>query len=135
MNDVLLNKAAIIERCLKRIQEEYRGFEQELKTNYTKQDAILLNIQKACEATIDMAAHIVRLHSLGVPQSSRDIFVLLENAQIISSDLSNKLQMMVGFRNIAVHHYTVLDLDVVRSIIEKELTVFLEFNRCLLQKT
>ncbi|MDX8397225.1 MAG: hypothetical protein R8K49_02775 [Mariprofundaceae bacterium] len=30
MDDVLLNKAAIIERCLKRMQEEYIGYEGEL---------------------------------------------------------------------------------------------------------
>ena len=35
-DDVLLNKAAIIERCLNRIDEEYRGHEQEFETNFTR---------------------------------------------------------------------------------------------------
>jgi hypothetical protein len=30
MDDVIVNKAAIIERCLQRIKEEYIGFEKEL---------------------------------------------------------------------------------------------------------
>jgi uncharacterized protein YutE (UPF0331/DUF86 family) len=134
MDDVILNKATTIERCLQRIKEEYVGFEKQFKTNYTKQDAILLNVQRACEAAIDMATHVIRLYSLGVPQSSREVFLILEEAKIISANLSQKLQMMVGFRNIAVHNYTLLDLDIVQAVIEKELAVFLEFNRCLLQK-
>ncbi len=48
MDEVLLGKAEIIERCLQRIETEYRGSEAELETNFTKQDSILLNIQRMC---------------------------------------------------------------------------------------
>ncbi len=45
MNDeVLLNKIAIVERCIKRVRDEYVGYEQELADNHTKQDSILLNL-------------------------------------------------------------------------------------------
>lgn len=133
MDDIILNKAATIERCLQRTREEYIGFENEFNNNYTKQDSIVLNIQRACEAAIDAATHLIRIKSLGVPQTSREVFVLLENAKIISPDISKKLQAMVGFRNIAVHNYTKLNLEIVRSIVENELGVFLEFNQCILR--
>ena len=42
-NHVILNKAASIERCLYRIEEEYADNEQNLVGNQTKQDAIVLN--------------------------------------------------------------------------------------------
>ena len=132
MDDIILNKAAIIERCLQRIKEEYVGHEHELNVNFTKQDSIILNIQRACEAAIDMAAHVIRIKALGIPQTSRDVFILLENAKIIPSNVSNKLQLMVGFRNIAVHNYTKLNLTIVKSIIENELDVFLKLNQHLL---
>lgn len=54
MNDVILNKVASIERCIKRIYEEYEDNPDNL-TNYTKQDSIILNIQRACEASIDIS--------------------------------------------------------------------------------
>lgn len=133
MDDIIINKAATIERCLQRIKEDYVGSESEFETNFTKQDAIILNIQRACEAAIDMATHIIRLRSLGVPQTSRDVFVLLENAKIIPADLSKKLQTMVGFRNIAVHNYTKLNFNIIKSIIENELDVFVKLNHCLLK--
>jgi hypothetical protein len=55
VDDVLINKAAIIERCLKRIGDEYLGHESELDTNFTRQDAVILNLLRACAASIDAA--------------------------------------------------------------------------------
>ncbi len=46
-DDVILNKAASIERCLHRIEEEYASNDQNLVENQTKQDAIVLNLQRA----------------------------------------------------------------------------------------
>ena len=74
-DDVLLNKAGITERYLQRIEEEYRGHEDELENNLTRQDSIILNLQRACEAAIDGATHIVRVRRLGLPQESREAFV------------------------------------------------------------
>ena len=117
MDEVLLGKAAIIERCLRRIDEEYRGHESELASNFTRQDSILLNLQRACEASIDAAMHLVRLHRLGIPGESREGFSLLVRAGLLEAGLGGHLQTMVGFRNIAVHNYRELDLDMVRNIL------------------
>ena len=53
-DDVLINKAAIIERCVARAREEYAHDPIQFETNFTRQDAAILNIQRACEATLDM---------------------------------------------------------------------------------
>ena len=76
MNDVMLNKIATIERCLQRVKEEYAGDKTTLQ-NYTKQDSIVLNLQRAIEASIDIAMHIVAQEKWGLPQNSRDAFHLL----------------------------------------------------------
>jgi uncharacterized protein YutE (UPF0331/DUF86 family) len=117
MDEVLLGKAAIIERCLKRIDEEYRGHEDELSTNYTRQDAIVLNLQRACEASIDAAMHLVRIHRLGIPTESRQAFDFLVKAGRLDETLGRKLSAMVGFRNIAVHNYQDIDVDILRRIL------------------
>ena len=43
MDNVIVNKVSIIERCLKPIHEEYQGDAAELKRNFTKQDSVILN--------------------------------------------------------------------------------------------
>ena len=132
-DDVLLNKAASIERCLKRIEEEYRGHEQEFETNFTRQDSLILNLLRASETAIDGAMHLVRVGRLGLPQESRDAFKLLVRAGVLPPDLGGLLEKMVGFRNLAVHNYAELDLRIVRSIIEERLDDFREFARLLIR--
>jgi hypothetical protein len=57
MDEIVLNKAATIERCLRRITDEYAGDLANLEEDLTRQDSIILNIQRACEASIDLAMH------------------------------------------------------------------------------
>jgi uncharacterized protein YutE (UPF0331/DUF86 family) len=132
-SDILLNKVAIIERCLGRVEAEYRGHEDELETNYTRQDSIILNLQRACEASIDAAMHLVRVRKLGVPQESREVFDMLSEAGIIEVVLAERLKAMVGFRNVAVHDYRKLNLDVVRNILAEHLCDFRAFGRTVLK--
>lgn len=123
-DDVVLNKAASIERRLARICEEYGGKQEHLYENQTKQDAIVINLQRACETAIDLAMYVVRRKGLGLPQESRDAFALLEKAQLLSVELAGRLQRMVGSRNVAVHEYTRLNPDIVQTIITKHLDDF-----------
>jgi uncharacterized protein YutE (UPF0331/DUF86 family) len=132
-NDVIYNKVETIERCIKRINEEYDNNAENLK-NYTKQDSIILNIQRACEASISLAMHIVCDRKLGIPQNSRDAFEVLGSNNIIDEKLVNKLKPMIGFRNIAVHNYQAVNLDVVKEIVEKHLVDLKEFTEAILLK-
>ena len=132
-DDVVLNKAASIERRLQRVLEEYAGDKQNLVANQTKQDAIVLNLQRACETSIDLAMYVISRRRLGVPQESRDAFTLLQTSGILPDDLATRMQRMVGFRNVAVHEYTRLNLDVVHAIITKQLDDFRTFSSTIVK--
>ncbi|MGE5362128.1 MAG: type VII toxin-antitoxin system HepT family RNase toxin [Bacteroidales bacterium] len=132
-DDVLLNKVAAIERALIRIGEEYAGEDANLFDNRTRQDAILLNLQRACESAIDLAMHLVRSRRLGIPQESRDAFAMLAAGGVLDTDLATRLQKMVGFRNIAVHDYERLNLVIVRAILTSRLSDFERFCRRALE--
>jgi uncharacterized protein YutE (UPF0331/DUF86 family) len=117
VDDILLNKASIIERCIKRIREEYDlspGLD-----NFTHLDALTLNIERACQASIDMAMHIVAVKHFGIPQTSAGAFELLYKNKIIDKNIFNSLKAMTGFRNIAIHEYQTLDNEIIRYISEK----------------
>ena len=133
MDDVLLNKAAAIERALGRVREEHAGDDARLLEDQTRQDAIILNLQRACESSIDAAMHLVRVKRLGVPQESREAFDLLEAAGLIDATLADRLKRMVGFRNIAVHDYQRLDIEVVRAIVHERLDDLAGFARLLIR--
>ena len=132
-NDVIYNKIAIIERCINRINEVYNNNPDNHK-DYTKQDSIILNIQRACEAAIDLAMHIVSEKKLGIPQNSRDAFEVLNSNNIIDNRLMKNLKSMVGFRNIAVHNYQAVNLSIIQEIIEKHLSDFSRFIEVILKR-
>jgi uncharacterized protein YutE (UPF0331/DUF86 family) len=135
VDDVLLNKAAIIERCVKRVREEYAAAGAHFATDHTRQDAAILNLQRACEAALDIANHLLRGHKLGVPQSARDAFDLLEAGGLIPAGLATAMKHMVGFRNIAVHDYQKLLIPVTERIITHHLQEFEQLTRHLLQRS
>lgn len=128
---VILNKFETIEKCINRINEEYQNNPENLD-DYRKMDMIVLNLQKACEAVLDLAVYIVSTRKLGLPQTKREAFILLEENNIIDSKMSKNMQGMVGFRNIAVHDYKKIDEEILKDVIENHLNDLLYFARILL---
>jgi uncharacterized protein YutE (UPF0331/DUF86 family) len=131
MNDVVINKIATIERCLQRINIVYAEVADNLSTDFTRQDSIVLNLQRACEASIDLANYVNRQKKLGIPQSSRDAFELLFKAVLLPEEVAVNLKKMVGLRNIAVHDYQELNIDIVRFIVENHLIDFQYFIKAI----
>lgn len=128
-DDVLLNKSATIEHCVARVKAEYWCDPATFAQDFTRQDAAILNIQRACEAALDKGQHLVRRERLGVPQSARDVFGLLVTGGWLAPVLADSLKRRVGFRNIAVHDDQSLQLPTTVQIIEKHLDDFLQFTQ------
>ena len=114
--DVLMEKAGNIRRCLKRIKDT-TNLNPDTLRDIDKQDIFVLNLQRAVQSTIDLAAHVVADESLGWAENLRDNFQLLYQANIIPDALNKSMQSMVGFRNIAVHEYQSLKLEILQKIL------------------
>jgi len=120
--------------CVARAREEYNIGPVSFATNFSRQDAAILNIQRACEAALDIGQHLIRREQLGVPQSARDVFELLAKGKWIESPLAQSLKRMIGFRNIAIHEYQSLQLEITVKIITNHLDEFLQFTTEVLTK-
>jgi uncharacterized protein YutE (UPF0331/DUF86 family) len=129
--DLIRNKIASIERCLDRIRMELASGPAALD-DQTQQDAIVLNLMRACESTIDLAMHVASRQGLGIPQETREVFNLLHESGVIDAGLRDRLQRMVGFRNLAVHEYQKLQRPILESIVTDRLGDFTEFAAAIL---
>jgi uncharacterized protein YutE (UPF0331/DUF86 family) len=71
MDDVVLDKAGSIERCVGQIRN-YHAEECDLpfEVDYIRQDAIAMNIQRACQQAIDLANYITRIRKLEISTDS-----------------------------------------------------------------
>ena len=132
IDDVILNKIEIIKRCIRRVKEEYDCNPKNLE-NYTKQDSVTLNIQRACEAVIDLGMHVIAEKGLGIPQTSRDAFEILQDNRIITPEMCERLKAMIGFRNIAIHNYQRLNLKIIQAIIEKHMEDLMHFSEIIMK--
>ncbi len=113
-DDVMLNKAAVIERSLRRVLEIYRADPKLADLMHV--DALTLNVERACQAAIDLAMHVVASKHLGMPQSQADAFRLLADAGEIDRKLSERMIGMCGFRNILIHQYQDLEVELLHKV-------------------
>jgi len=116
-DDVMLNKASIIERSLKRVLEIHKS-DPELE-EMVNLDALTLNVERACQAAIDLAMHMVAKEHLGMPQSQADAFRLLASSKRLDHGLADRMVGMCGFRNILIHQYQELEIERLREVAEK----------------
>ncbi len=128
---IILNKFESIERCIRRIHEEYDGNPENLE-DYRRLDSIVLNLQRSCELVTDIAMYVVSCRRLGIPQERREAFELLRKNGLISQEMSDNMKKMIGFRNIAVHDYKKIDEEILKDVIENHLDDLLKFARNIL---
>src|SRR3990172_978611 len=118
--DIVLAKTDAIQKCLKRIKKVTR-LNPDMLDDLNTQDIFILNLQRAVQSTIDLATHIVASEGLGVSDTIKGNFDVLEKAGIIDKKLSKKMQAMTGFRNIAIHDYQIINLEILKTILVKHL--------------
>ncbi len=118
--DILLAKVAIIQRCLQRIKDSTQLDPASLD-DFDKQDIFVLNLQRAIQAAVDIAAHTITSEDWGLPDTLKKHFAILAEKKVLNHELSEKLQKMIGFRNIAVHDYQSINVDVLKTILQKDL--------------
>jgi uncharacterized protein YutE (UPF0331/DUF86 family) len=132
MNDIVINKIQSIQLCVERAREEYQKNPDGFETDYTRQDAAILNVIRACEQAIDLANHVIKKHKMGIPASSAESFELLQKKNVIDQRLTKKLKNMVHFRNTVIHDYQRTNLDIVKSVIDSELKDLVLFGDCVM---
>jgi uncharacterized protein YutE (UPF0331/DUF86 family) len=131
MTEVIAQKITSLQRSVARAREALTSAGTEFRTNYNLQDAAILNVIRACDTSIDLANMLIRKRRFGVPSESKDSFVILVRENAIPHNLGDRLKRMIGFRNLAVHQYRELDLDIVESVIRRNLDDLLEFAQTI----
>ena len=129
--DVVTAKLESLRRCVERVRTRTPASAEELGTSYDAQDIVCLNLERAVQACVDIAAHVVSDSECAVPDTMAGTFDALERQGVLSRELAERMRRAVGFRNISVHAYQTLDWEIVYSIATKRLDDFVEFGRAI----
>jgi len=133
MNDIILSKISNIKHCLNRIKETTNLNPESLNNNFDIQDIFVLNLQRAIQATFDITNNLIKEYNLELPVNYKSEFEILEKHNFIDSKNKEKMIKMAGFRNIAVHNYESINIDILKSILVNNLQDFESFYTQILE--
>ncbi len=116
---VVLKKISHIRHNLSRLHEKKGVTLACFKNDLDTQDVVIHNLQLAIQGCIGIGNHIISDEGWGVAGSLSEIFYILQDKGIIKkSDLIDRLISMIGFRNILVHEYEDVNIDIVFIILQ-----------------
>jgi uncharacterized protein YutE (UPF0331/DUF86 family)/predicted nucleotidyltransferase len=118
--DLLAQKLALIETCVQELRTLARPAE--FRRDVREARFALHTLQIAIQAALDVASHIVSDARLGEPETNRELFERLARHGWLPVDLAATMARMAGFRNIVVHGYGGVNLEIAKDIVEHRLS-------------
>ncbi len=113
--------------------EDWRRYQsisiEELRMDRDKRNMVLHAMLISTQSAIDIATYIIAEKGLRKPSTYRETFEILEEQRIIPEELANDLSDLAGFRNVLVHIYWELDMNVIYGILRSDLGVLWEFKK------
>ncbi|HHZ20075.1 MAG TPA: DUF86 domain-containing protein [Firmicutes bacterium] len=109
---------------------EYLKYLKELRQEYTKAEFVAdpklygsseRFLQLCIEALLDIGNHIIADLKLGKVEQYSNVPVILKQNGFITEEQKKLFLRMVGMRNILVHEYLEIDLNIIYDIIQNHL--------------
>lgn len=122
MNEGFIRDCSVtVERCINRCRETVERPVEAYPSKFDRADVMTINLIRLAETLIDMAKHMVKSEGLGLAKDSRTAFCLLVPPLNITFEEAEAPSNMVGFRNLAVHNYAIIEDSIVETIVRNEL--------------
>lgn len=121
--DIYIRKLDLIEDSLKKLSEIRRENPtlKKYRNSWKDKDSAERNLQKIIEAIIDLGKILIAEKRLKEPGNNREVFEILEEEGLFSSEFIPLIDKMIGMRNIIVHSYNRIDDSIVYRVIKKNL--------------
>lgn len=129
--DLIQARFEDIEQSLKRLRQVQELSRAQFLADQDTLDVTCYRLLVAIEASLQICFHVSAQRLQHVPEAYADCFVLLEEAGIISQDLSQNLQQMARFRNMLVRVYWDVDYDLVYDFLQNDLDDLRAFVRAV----
>jgi uncharacterized protein YutE (UPF0331/DUF86 family) len=115
---------------------EYQKFLEELRTtsredlasDFKLRGAVERYLQVSIECVVNIGNEIISSLQLQRPERYRDIPYILAVAKLLPKTFAETIASMIGFRNLLVHDYACIDLDLVYEFLQTKLPNFEAFT-------
>lgn len=127
-------KLEALRHCVERVAANTPASASALAADEDRQDIIALNLTRAVQICVDIAAHVISEASAAPPSTMAEAFDTLARMGHIDSRLAERMRKAVGFRNIAVHSYQSIDWAVVYAVCQNHLNDFRDFAAAVVKR-
>lgn len=125
--ELIEEKIESLRRCVRRIEAKRVATVDELEDDWDTQDILSVNLTRAVQLCVDLAAHLVAQTDRPSPETMAEAFDHLQEMGVLEASLARRLKGAVGFRNVAIHAYRSIDWAIVHSITHERLDDFRQF--------
>lgn len=126
---ILAQKLESLRRCIQRVAEKAPSRLELLVQDPDLQDILVLNLTRAVQLSVDIGSHAISESDESAPTTMSEVFSKLLRLGVISQATCESMQKAVGFRNVAVHNYDVINWEIVFAICHKSLADFRRFAK------
>ncbi len=119
-----------IEQNITDLQElqDFSRQEYQADENQLQRDAVERKFEKLTAAVIDIAETILRAENVAVPGNRKATITALRELEVIDSDLKEKIEAAVGFRDVLAYSYgPIVNGDIVYDALQNELERYIQF--------
>lgn len=117
-----------VQSKLGRLEEYLQGLDakqdcslDEYRQDADRRDIVERRFEKAIQACLDIASHVVSTEGYREPENYGDLFVILGEEGVLSSETAEQMVEMAGFRNVLAHEYAnIIDERVYRHLQDLE---------------
>ena len=124
-------KLESLRRCIARIVSKQPFDVQRLTTDYDLQDIISVNLERAVQATVDLASILLAELDAPAPNTMSESFLALHQAGVVDKELADRMRKAVGLRNILVHAYSAIDWRIVHAVATQQLDDLRNYARAV----
>lgn len=131
---IVERKLDSLQRYLERVRSKTPKDIDDLLHDLDLQDVLVLNLSRAVQVCVDIAAHILTERKQPPPETMGKAFDLLAQDGFLDDALAQRLKKSVGFRNLAVHNYDAINWVIVHAIATKHLADFEDFAKTVIRQ-
>jgi uncharacterized protein YutE (UPF0331/DUF86 family) len=129
MKNEILNKLERLQKYV-RILNSYKKYSfQDINEDFTLRGAIERYLEVSLECCIDIGEMIISSRGLRKPETYREVIEILGEEDILPQGFAERFAEATKFRNILVHMYAEIDVEMVYEILQNNLGDFDEFAR------
>ena len=131
---VIENKISSVKSYLKILERYKKHSQEEIENDIDLKGAIERYLYLASQASIDLAEAFISFKGFRKPSTLSESFYILEEENIISKEITEKMVKMTGFRNTIAHDYAKINYDIVYDVLQNKLEDIEEFIKIIKNK-